>query len=282
MKYFNYLGKKVYYEITGKGEPVILLNGIMMSMKSWDNVIDPLNENFKVIRVDFLDQGLSDTHEEDYTQDIQVELIKSLLEHLEIEKINVVGISYGGEVALNFATKYQDKVNKLIIYNSVSHTNEKLAKLGHVWNKYAKEVDAKNYYLETIPIIYSKHFKDNNVEWMNNREKGLINGVFNDKNFLNKMIRLTNSAESYDVRDKLDTLEVPVLIVGAEEDYLTPLQEQRNLAKLIKNSSLIVLPNVGHASMYEDPFIFNALIIGYLKNNQFDYKIWGKKIWKEN
>lgn len=273
MKYFNYLGRKVAYKITGKGEPVILLNGIMMSMQSWENIIDPLSENFLVIRVDFLDQGHSDSIEEVYDQSIQVELVKQLLNHLNIEKINVIGISYGGEVALNFATTHQDMVNRLIVFNAVSHTNEELTKLGHLWNKYAEVKDSKNYYLETIPVIYSKHFKDNNKEWMNNRESLLINGAFSDEKFLNRMIRLTNSAENYDVRDKLLNLTVPVLIIGAEEDYLTPLSEQRELQSLIKNSKLVVLPSIGHASMYEDPFIFNAIIIGYLKTNQFDYKI---------
>lgn len=273
MATFKYLNKNVHYQVEGSGEPLLLLNGIMMSMASWNNIIDPLKENFTVIRVDFFDQGLTDIYEEDYTQKLQVSLLKALLEHLKVNKVNVVGISYGGEVSLKFSVTYPELVNKLIVFNAVSHTDEALRKLGHKWNEFALKKDTYNYYLETIPVIYSETFKENNKEWMANREKLLLNGPFSDEVFLNRMVRLTNSSEFFDVRDKLTTLTMPVLIVGAEEDFLTPVSSQKELHQKIANSNLVILPEVGHASMYENPFLFNALIIGFIKTNKLDYQI---------
>src|SRR5690606_37473892 len=103
MSYFRYLNKNVFYEVVGSGEPVLVLNGIMMSTKSWEPFKPFLSQQFQLIFVDFLDQGQSDACDAHYTQDVQVELVKALLDHLSIEKIHVVGISYGGEVALQFA-----------------------------------------------------------------------------------------------------------------------------------------------------------------------------------
>ncbi|WIF89012.1 alpha/beta fold hydrolase [Acholeplasma laidlawii] len=79
------------------------------------------------------------------------------------------------------------------------------------------------------------------------------------------MIRLTNSAESYDVRHEIENIKVPVMIVGAEEDYLTPLVHQRILNNNLPNSRLVILPGVGHASMYEVPEVFTTILIGFLK-----------------
>lgn len=272
MSYFTYLNKNVYYEVEGSGYPVIILNGIMMSTKSWTPFKDSLKDHFQMIYVDFLDQGQSDSLEETYTQSIQVDLIKSLLDHLSIKKVHLVGISYGGEVALQFAVKYGQFIDRLIIYNSVAYTTYTLAETGHVWNAYALEKDADKYYDATIPVIYSKEFNESKKEWMANRKKFLTENTFKDEIFLNRMIRLTNSAEHYDVRNQLDHITMPVMIVGAEEDYLTPLVHQRILNNNLPNSRLVILPGVGHASMYEVPEVFMTILIGFLKTN-LNFKI---------
>ena len=116
---------------------------------------------------------------------------------------------------------------------------------------------------------------------MKKREVLLLNGPFSDDNFLDRMIRLTTSAESYDVRSKLKNLNIPVLIIGATDDVLTPIAHQEYLYKEIPNSRLIVLPNVGHASMYEVPEIFVSLILGYTLLEKIKYTIWGK-VWLKN
>lgn len=273
MAYFKYLNKNIYYEVNGEGEPLIILNGIMMSTKSWEVFKDEFARDFMFIRVDFLDQGQSDAMDEAYTQDLQVELLRELLNELSIKKVNLVGISYGGEVALAFACKYQELVAKLIVFNAVSHTDEVLKKTGHLWNKYASNRDYQGYYQQTIPVIYSDAFINNNLEWMQKRQEMLLKGPFSNHEFLDKMIRLTNSAESFDLRSKLGKLAIPVLIVGASEDKLTPITGQTQLHRTIPSSRLIILPGVGHASMYEVPEIFVALVIGYVKINKYKYVI---------
>ncbi|WP_025724891.1 alpha/beta fold hydrolase [Acholeplasma granularum] len=272
MSYFKYLDKNVYYDIKGEGNPVLILNGIMMSTKSWEPFVHTISNNFMLIRLDFLDQGQSDSYETDYTQTVQVDLVKALLDHLNIDKVHLVGISYGGEVALQFALKYPNKLDRLIIYNSVAYTTKTLALTGHKWNEYAESRDTLNYYEATIPVIYSKEFNNKKAEWMANRKQILTNGAFKDTNFLDRMIRLTNSAENYDIRNNIKDITTPVMIVGAEDDYLTPLVHQRILNNNLPNSRLVILPNVGHASMYEVPEIFTTILIGFLKT-ELEFKI---------
>jgi len=273
MAYFKYLNKNVYYDVIGMGEPLIILNGIMMSTKSWESFKDEFSKEFMFIRVDFFDQGQSEVLDEEYTQAVQVELVKALIDHLKLTKVNLVGISYGGEVALGFACKYQHLISKLVLFNTVAYTDELLTETGRLWNKHARERNYLEYYNLTIPVIYSQKFIGNNKECMAKREELLISGPFSDNNFLDRMIRLTNSSVSYDVRSELHKINIPVLIVGATDDVLTPLSTQEYLNSLISSSRLVVLPNVGHASMYEVPEIFVALILGFLKISKFDYVI---------
>ena len=87
------------------------------------------------------------------------------------------------------------------------------------------------------------------------------------------MERLTNSAETYDARSELDQITAPTLIVSTDEDYLTPLANQKELQKMIKGSYLVMIPGVGHASMYEVPMLFTTLVLGFINTKDATYQI---------
>lgn len=273
MSILNYKGRNVYYEVSGTGKPFLILNGIMMSTKSWEPFMESFTENNMVIRLDFIDQGQSDKLVSSiYTQDIQVQVIESLLKELKLEKISIVGISYGGEVALSFAVKHPNLVDRLILFNTTAYTSPWLAEIGYKWNSIGRTRNGQTYYQATIPAIYSPSFYESRLEWMKKREQILL-PVFSNPDFLDAMERLTNSAEHFDVRDKLHVIESPTLIVAADEDYLTPIGNQKVLHELIKDSELVILPGVGHASMYERPMVFVSLVLGFINAKQSKYNI---------
>lgn len=275
MSIFKHHSGDVFYQLEGDStkEKLVILNGIMMSTKSWQPFMPTLLEHFQVLRVDFLDQGQSSKLEgQDYTHELQIDMLKVLLDELQIEQINIVGISYGGNAALAFACKYQNYVKRLMLFNSAAYTNPWLKDIGDAWMKAGKTRDGALYYKVTIPTIYSAKYYEERLDWMKAREKVLL-PVFSNPEFLDAMERLTLSAESYDVRQQLDTLEIPVMIVSAEQDTLTPVKDQEYLADKIKHAHWIKLPNVGHASMYENPMIFTSLITGFFLVKDQSYSI---------
>ncbi|SKC48147.1 alpha/beta fold hydrolase [Maledivibacter halophilus] len=263
MSELRYNNKRIYYEIYGDGEPLILLNGIMMSHLSWKAFIPELSKNKKLILFDFLDQGKSDKMEGiKYGHELQVEALKALINHMNIKKADIVGISYGGEIAMQFAIKYKELVGKLILFNTASYTTPWLRDIGRGWINAAKTYDPETFYNVSIPYIYSPLFYTENNEWMEKRRKILYN-VFN-RDFLNSMIRLTKSSEGYEIRSMLREIKAETLIVGAEYDYITPLIEQEYINENIKGSKFLVIKNCGHASMYEKPNEFILLVNGFL------------------
>lgn len=261
MAQFLFQNKKVYYETYGQGEPILILNGIMMSCASWKEFVEPFSENNQLILLDMLDQGKSDKMEEDFLQKIQVEVVKALLDHLALKEVNLVGISYGGEVALQFAVKYSACLRRLVLFNTTACTGPWLGDIGSGWNCAAKDPEA--YYLSTIPVIYSPVFYREHSEWMTSRKEAL-KAVFSDRAFIESMVRLTNSAADYNVLNELHLIKVKTLVVSCSEDYLTPMEEQRRIAERIPDCEYIVVPNCGHASMYEKPVLFAALVLGFV------------------
>jgi 3-oxoadipate enol-lactonase len=272
LSYMDFKGKKVYYETYGQGKPLILLNGIMMSTTSWYTFREALSANNQLILVDFLDQGKSDKMEDTpYTQDIQVEVLRALLDELKLDKVNLMGISYGGEVALQFSVKYQERVDKMALFNTTAKTSPWLKDIGIGWNRSVN--DPLDYYCTTIPVIYSPKFYNEKSDWMEARKALLTGKVFNQKPFMDSMVRLTESADNHDVTGELSKIKIPTLIVSSENDYITPMPEQKKLHELISTSELVVLPETGHASMYERPVLFASLLLGFINMEQREFKI---------
>ncbi len=273
MAYLDFKGRSIYYDVKGEGKPILILNGIMMSTKSWEPFVKTLSENNMFIRVDFIDQGQSDKLlNSAYTQSIQVDVLDYLLKELSLTKVNVVGISYGGEVALQFAIKHPNKVERLVLFNTTPNTSPWLAEIGYSWNAIGKTRNGQNYYQAAIPIIYSPSYYEQRLDWMKKREQVLI-PVFSNPEFLDAMERLTNSAEGYDVRDELNKITAPTLIIAADEDYLTPIQNQKYLHEHIKDSNMVIIPGAGHASMYEKPLLFVTMILGFINALETKYNI---------
>jgi len=261
----DFNGKDIYVEVHGEGAPIVLLNGIMMSTPSWNPFIPALSKNNKLILLDFLDQGQSHKMTEDYPVTIQADVIKCVLNALGIKKAHISGISYGAAVALNFALMYPQYVDRLVIFNCIAHTSPWLADIGEGWK--TARVTPEAYYHMTIPIIYSMGFYNSRTDWLKTRKDFLIANVFNNPVFLDAMERLTDSMYAHDVRDKLCNINSKTLIVGGSADYLTPLTEQRLIAELIPDSSLVVIENCGHASMYENPECFISLLTGFVNHD---------------
>ena len=262
MANFEFKHHKIYYEVYGQGKPLLILNGIMMSTASWQMFISSFSQHNQLILMDMLDQGQSSKLVgQEYNQKIQVEVVKAMIDHLHLKNLALFGISYGGEVAMQVAIQYPHIVERLLLFNTTAYTNDWLKEIGHAWN--LASTNAEAYYGTTIPVIYSSNFYENKREWMTRRKEILLK-IFANPDFAQAMVRLTNSANDLDVRKQLHKIQCPCLIVGSEEDAITPLSHQRYLHEQIKGSQLVVVPGSGHASMYEKPMLFSSLVLGFV------------------
>ncbi len=88
--------------------------------------------------------------------------------------------------------------------------------------------------------------------------------LFCDPAFLDRITRLTISAETHDTLSKLHIITADTLIISSGEDFLTPEYEQIVIKEHIKDSELVKIPNCGHASMYEVPELFTKLVLNHI------------------
>ena len=109
-------GYNIHYVEAGQGQPLLLIPGAFTTYRTWNPVLPQLSLQNRVLAVDYIGVGDSDKPERGfhYTVEEQADLMAGMILALQISRVNVVGASYGGAVALNMAARYPGLVEKVV------------------------------------------------------------------------------------------------------------------------------------------------------------------------
>ncbi|NVK51917.1 MAG: alpha/beta hydrolase [Flavobacteriaceae bacterium] len=126
MKYFiSYKNAQIAYTSTGKGTAVVLLHGFLENSMMWNKIAKELSKRNRVICIDLLGHGKTDCIGYIHSMELMADVVNTVIKHLKIRRIILVGHSMGGYVALAFAEKYHQKVKGLCLMNSTSYADTK-------------------------------------------------------------------------------------------------------------------------------------------------------------
>lgn len=252
----------IYYEVHGQGTPLVLLNGIMMNTLSWAEHVARLQDDYRLIVYDMRDQGQSSRLAPGYQIGLHAEDLKRLLDHLQIKKINICGLSYGGQVALIFSLKYPEMVDRLILANTSAHVDRYLLAMGQMWKRAAELYDGEAFFDLALIPIYSRSFYNSHYDWLSQRRQ-----LFKDlltKEWFDGFIRLASSNEFYDVRGDISRITNQTLLIAAREDIITPYAQMLEMSRVIINSHIVCIPEAGHAAFLEKIGTFCTLLQGFI------------------
>ena len=109
-------GYNIHYVEAGEGDPVFLIPGAFSTYRHWNKVIPFLSNHYRLLCVDYLGVGDSDKPRFGfkYTIEEQADLIADMMEKLQIPKVHIVGVSYGGAIALNITARHPERVGKIV------------------------------------------------------------------------------------------------------------------------------------------------------------------------
>jgi len=265
MATFDFDNIPIYYESYGRGEPLLILNGIFMSCASWKGFIPAFSQHNRLLLVDLVDMGRSGKVDHEYTQELQERVVIGLLDHLGLDRVSLCGLSYGGEIAIRLAARYPDRVGKLILSNTCAYTNAWLRDIGRSWQYAMDSHDGHQFFATCIPTIYSPGFYEKQEQWAHHREEMFVQLFTPD--VYDAFARLTRSAESLDERANLAKIEAETLVISAQWDFITPLPNQLELVSGIAGASHVIIQDAGHAAMYEKPAEFASLVVGFVNSD---------------
>jgi 3-oxoadipate enol-lactonase len=255
-------GVELYYEVHGPKQArdtIVFANGVLGNTAGWLNQTMLFSKKYRVLLYDCRNQGRSEKPNVDCTIEAHAHDLDSLLECLHIEQAHIVGISYGGEIGMALALHRPERVNSLVISNSVSQIDATLEAKIEAWLMAAQMRDARLFFQITTPDIFSERFISQNAALMR-----LIEEQYAKLDY-DSVIHLLARFREFNLTDQLSCIETPTLVLASADDTLKPLKYSHLIHQQIKGSELFVVRNSGHALTYEKPQEFNTLVLGFLE-----------------
>jgi len=251
--------------VDGDGEPLLLLNGIAMSMASWEPVAVPLARDFQVIRCDLRGQLMSPGPPPADVAEHAVD-VAALLDDLGIGRCHVVGTSFGGVVGAIVAARSPKRVRSLVSIASTDGFDDVMAHEVRRWRAAtvaAVEGPNRDALAEVLePVAYAANWLETHQE-----ERRLARAAVAalPDAWYKDLVRLIDSADSFVLKDVLGGVRCPALVVAAGEDGFIPRSRCRALAESILNAEFDVIEGAGHAVVIEQPDRVAEIVGSFLR-----------------
>lgn len=250
-------GMEMYYEIHGEGEPLIMIHGAFMTLDMFGELLPVLAENRKVIAVELQGHGRTKDIDQPIRYKSLAQDIIALIDHLELDKPDVLGYSLGGGTALQAGIQAPEKINKLLLI-SMAYQHE-------------------GWRTELIESM-----KEMNVEQLEGTpmHQAYMNTAPNPEDWpilFDKLIEL-DTEHHYDWTNEVQQLEIPIQIIAGDSDSVI-LQhvldmfvhmggDVDGMAHGMPNVQLAVLPGTTHVSAITKTDLLIPMITEFLEGSE--------------
>jgi len=248
----------------GRGKPVLCVHGISASCRCWDNVAAGLIPRYKVLAMDLRGRGFSEKPASGYSVSYHCRDIHALLNHANIDQVVLLGHSLGALIGLEFAARYPDKVERLILVDGGGQLTEEQRKnvfagIQPTLDRLGKVFPSKEAYLELMknnPLLYpwTRELENYYLYELEEVDGGVRSRV-KAEHIREEAGNLTN----YDITEFYPRIKCPVLILRAPEGMTTPyniLLPQEALDKMLQeipDVKFVDIPGTNHYSIVMHP-----------------------------
>lgn len=259
MAWFDHQGCSLHYEEYGHGAPLILIHGLGSSSQDWELQVPVLARHYRLIVVDVRGHGRSDKPRERYSIKGFSFDLSALIEHLALPPAHVVGLSMGGMIAFQLAVDEPAQVNSLCIVNSAPEV--KVRSAADYWQWAKRRGLASLLSPSTIGKALGERLFPK-AEQSDLRRRMAERWATNDKR---AYLASFDAIVGWGVQEHLSRISCPTLVISADHDY-TPVAQKEIYVKLLPNARLVVIENSRHATPLDQPEVFNATLLDFLKS----------------
>lgn len=255
---------EVYYEIHGDGSPLLLIAGLASDSQSWLPVIPELSKNHQVIVYDNRGVGRTKPMDEPISISQMTDDCIGLINYLGLSRLNLLGHSMGGMVALDVAKRNSEIVSNLILVATSSVISARNANLFNDWVKNLEHgMSPELWYRNMFYWIFSKKFFENEDVLETAVQMAI------DYPYPQSEIAFANQIEairSFNSTTDLTSVKTNTLVIGGEEDILFTADEVYNNLKNIKGAKFSIIEGAAHSVFMEKPMEFVKVLNDYLLN----------------
>jgi pimeloyl-ACP methyl ester carboxylesterase len=232
-------GIKMYYAIYGKGDPILLIHGGLANSDYWANQVRELSKTHEVIVADSRGHGRSNWTSQPIGYDLMASDYVALLDYLKVPKTAIVGWSDGGIIGIDIAMHHPDRVTKLF------------AQAANVTTDGVKpNMDKAPAFAAFIKRSAAEHER-------------LSPAPQNNKAFLASIEKMWATQPNW-TKTLLSEIRVPTAIVIGDHDEAIKRNHTEYMARVIPGAKLVILKDVGHFAMLQDPEAYTKAVLDFL------------------
>ena len=263
-------GVRIWYKETGEGEPVIQIHGSGFGHFNFSTATPILSRSFRCIDFDMRGYGQSERPFQKYDMEVWADDIAGLLDHLGLRAAHIHGTSMGGMVAQQFAAKYPDRTQRLIINCSAAKLDYagKLTFRGWIDIAEREGVGSRTLAELIATQALSRRYLDGADGPV---AVNMIQDILSKSNRVDIFTRACEAMIEMDLRPLLPKIKAPTLVIGGDEDIMTPWQQadsgagQEYLVRHIDGAEKYVIKGSGHSTLFDGTEENCRIVAAFLK-----------------
>jgi pimeloyl-ACP methyl ester carboxylesterase len=267
-------GVNLWYRLSGEGEPVVQIHGAGFGHFNFDLATPELSQHFRVVDYDMRGYGQSDRPRQHYDMEVWADDLAGLMDALEIERAHVHGTSMGGAIAIVFAGKYPERTASVVINCAAA----KLGRAGRLvfrnWIDVAR-LDPEGPGSRTLAELiaweaFSKAFleREDAPAAIDNTQR-----ILRESNDLEVFTAACQALCDMDVTGWLPKITAPALVLGGDEDVMTPWDQgpagagQEAIYRGIPGAEKHVIRGSGHSTIFDNAEEHNRTVADFFRRH---------------
>ena len=259
-------GARIYYEVAGEGESLVLVHAGIADSRMWDGQISTFAEGYKVIRYDMRGFGRTEVVEGPFSHH---EDLRSLLDFLGVERAHLVGCSMGGGVVLDFALEYPERVGSLVLVGSAVGGFRPDFDPPKEWDELVAADEAGD--LELFSGLEIRMWVDGPGR-SSEDVAAPVKDLVREMNLIALRNEATGLGEEWEpdppAADRLPDIQATTLLIIGDEDQPRIFAAADLLEKELPNSRRVVMQGTAHLPNMERPEEFNRLTLDFLGDHR--------------
>jgi 3-oxoadipate enol-lactonase len=253
--YVNVDGGKLFYEVAGKGENIVLLHDGMVNRLIWNEQFPVLAKSYRVVRYDRRGYGKSTDPQEKYSH---IDDLYKVFTQLKIEKAIIFGMSSGGRLAIDFTITYPEKVNGLVLVGAV------VSGFGYTSHMDTRGGNFNPQALNSDPVKIEKYFILDDPYEIYSGNVAAKEKVMKLLPFMGRDNKVPTKPPARVAVKCLSEIKAPTLILVGEYDIPDVHAHAGVINAGIPNSKREIISKSGHLIPVEQPALFNEAVNNFL------------------
>ena len=254
-------GAKIYYEVDGTSEPLLLCHGVRGSSRNWALLRPHLRDNFKLIMPDSRGHGRSTELSEPSTMNLYSKDMIALLDHLELSQCIMAGHSMGGFIVQQIALDAPHLVKALILINTAPMVDVEGALAQIELGKLAYGLEPKEAVLKLLEFEFHDPEKIRNTP-------GLLDHLIHQAKESQRLANSHGSAQGacakFNIQDRVKEIQAPTFVICCSEDKTFPCRWSDFYAKNLDKVTTKVINKSSHSVQFEQPQELARAIIEFI------------------